>query len=266
MVLTEIGTIKDLCGRYGFNFSKGLGQNFLVNPSVCPRMAEVAEGRNVIEIGPGFGVLTAELLKVAKRVISVEIDKKLLPVLAETVPNVKIINEDILKIDIQNLIENEFGGEDVVVCANLPYYITTPVIMHLLENNVNIKNITVMVQKELAQRLCAKIPSRQTGAITYAIDFYGNIKKLFDVSRGSFFPMPNVDSTVIQIDLCKKYETKDEKKFFEIIQKAFGQRRKVITNSIGISKEKLAELGIKPTARAEELLPQDFLKIVEILI
>ncbi|MDR0920180.1 MAG: 16S rRNA (adenine(1518)-N(6)/adenine(1519)-N(6))-dimethyltransferase RsmA [Oscillospiraceae bacterium] len=263
-MLTDLGVIKDLCKRYDFNFSKGLGQNFLTNPSVCPKMAEYARDKNVLEIGPGFGVLTEQLLKVAKKVVCVEVDTKLLPVLEETVPQAKIINDDILKTDINKLFAEEFEG-DVVVCANLPYYITTPIITRFLENP-NLAGhceLIFMIQKETAQRLSAKIPSREVGAITYAVNYYGKIKKLFDVSRGSFFPIPNVDSSVIQIIQDKQFDIpkETEKRLFEIIKKAFSQRRKQIGGVLG--KELVNSCGISPNLRAENLNLEQFIQISE---
>ena len=161
--LSDIGTIKEILGRHGFTFSKSLGQNFLINPSVCPRMAELSgakSGVGVVEIGPGIGVLTNELCKLADKVVAVELDKRLLPVLDETLAeydNIKVINADVLELDLNALIADEFEGMDVVVCANLPYYITSPIIMKLLEDKLPIKAITVMVQKEAAQRICATV-------------------------------------------------------------------------------------------------------------
>ena len=221
--LSDASVVKDLLGRHGFKFSKALGQNFLINPTVCPRMAEVCgadENTGVIEVGPGFGVLTAELAKKAKKVVSIELDERLLPVLDETLSefdNVKIINADILKVDLKKIIEEEFSGMKVAVCANLPYYITSPVIMHLLESRLPIENLTVMVQKEAAQRLCAPVGSRDAGAVTVAVDFYSDAKKAFDVSAGSFMPAPKVDSSVIKLDIRKQppIELKDEKLFSE---------------------------------------------------
>ena len=186
--LTDIGTVKDILGRHGFHFSKSLGQNFIVNPSVCPRMAEesgIDENCGVIEIGAGIGVLTAELAKRAKKVVVIEIDTKLLPILDETLKdfdNIEIINQDVLKTDLAALIKEKFDGMPVYVCANLPYYITSPVIMALLESRLPIEAITVMVQKEAAQRLCAPVGSRLSGAVTVAVDYYAEAKKLFDVS------------------------------------------------------------------------------------
>lgn len=265
--LSDISVVKDLLSRHGFKFSKALGQNFLINPTVCPRMAEVCgadENTGVIEVGPGFGVLTAELAKKAKKIVSIELDERLLPVLDETLSefdNVKIINADVLKVDLRKIIEEEFSGMKVAVCANLPYYITSPVIMHLLESRLPIENLTVMVQKEAAQRLCAPVGSRDAGAVTVAVDFYSDAKKAFDVSAGSFMPAPKVDSSVIKLDIRKQppIELKDEKLFFRMVKAVFAQRRKTAANSIsaGMSLPKdtvysaIANAGYPETVRAE---------------
>ncbi|WP_024859569.1 16S rRNA (adenine(1518)-N(6)/adenine(1519)-N(6))-dimethyltransferase RsmA [Ruminococcus flavefaciens] len=269
MNLTNIGTVKEILGRHGFSFSKGLGQNFIINPDICPKIAEngnACQGFGVLEIGTGIGVLTAELAKRADKVTAVEIDSRLLPILAETLEefdNVKIINEDVMKCDLHKLIAEEFGGLRVAVCANLPYYITSPIIMMLLENRLPIESITVMVQKEAAQRLCAKVGTRDSGAITVGVNYYGTVKKLFDVSRGSFMPAPNVDSAVIRIDLNTEHRLDEESErfFFKVVKAGFSQRRKTLANSlssvIGIPKEKaytaLKALGLPEAARIEQL-------------
>ena len=275
--LSDIGKIKEILNKYGFSFSKALGQNFLVNPSVCPRMAELggaAKGVGVIEVGPGIGVLTYELAKRADKVVAVELDKRLLPVLEETLgefDNVKVINDDILKIDLHKLIEDEFGGLDVVVCANLPYYITSPVIMKLLEDKLPVKSITVMVQKEAADRLCADLGTRQTGAVTVAVNYYARAEMLFKVSSGSFMPPPKVDSAVIRLTLHKNptVDVRDEETLFRVIKAAFAQRRKTLLNTLSatlaIDKKTLASIlekaGVPQTARAEQLLMKDFAAI-----
>ncbi len=267
--LTNLGYIKDLLARHSFNFSKGLGQNFLVNPSVCPKIAEMGNARSgfgVIEVGTGIGTLTAELALRADKVVAVEIDQRLLPVLEETLSdfdNIKVINEDIMKVDLNRLIADEFEGMDVAVCANLPYYITSPVIMHFLESGARVKSLTVMVQKEAADRLCAEVGTRQSGAISVAVRYYGEAKTLFNVSRGSFIPAPNVDSAVIRIDVEKKYqlEPEDEKYFFSVVKAAFSQRRKTLSNSLSsmlsVSKQDvydaLAENGLGESTRVEQL-------------
>ncbi|SEH66331.1 16S rRNA (adenine1518-N6/adenine1519-N6)-dimethyltransferase [Ruminococcus flavefaciens] len=269
MNLTNIGTVKEILSRHGFSFSKGLGQNFIINPDICPKIAEngnACEGFGVLEIGTGIGVLTAELAKRADKVTAVEIDTRLLPILEETLAdfdNVKIINEDVMKCDLHKLIKEEFGGLKVAVCANLPYYITSPIIMMLLENRLPIESITVMVQKEAAQRLCAKVGSRDAGAITVGVNYYGEVKKLFDVSRGSFMPAPNVDSAVIRIDLNTEHRLDEESErfFFKVVKAGFEQRRKTLANSLvsimGIPKEKvyasLKDMGLPETARIEQL-------------
>ena len=277
--LTNISTIKDIMSKHGFNFSKSLGQNFITNPSVCPKIAEsggAKKGFGVIEVGTGIGVLTAELARRADKVVAVEIDKRLLPVLDETLAdfdNIKIINEDILKVDVCRLIADEFEGMEVVVCANLPYYITSPVIMYLLESNTRIKSLTVMVQKEAGQRLCAAVGTRECGAVTVAVNYYGDAKMLFNVSRGSFMPSPNVDSCVIRIDLNKKYnlDKKSEEFFFKTVKAAFAQRRKTLANSVssstGIKKDTvydiLSEMGLDRSARAEQLTMDNFIELSE---
>lgn len=277
--LTNILTIKDLLSRHGFTFSKALGQNFLINPSVCPRMAQFCgadEGVGVIEVGPGFGVLTHELCKRADKVVSIELDKRLMPVLEETMAehkNFSVINEDILKIDLHKLIKDEFKGMRVVVCANLPYYITSPVIMKLLEEKLPIESITVMVQKEAAQRICAQVGTRDSSALTVAVNYYSEPKLLFYVSSGSFMPAPKVDSAVIRLDVSgePRAKCKNEKMFFKVVKAAFSQRRKTVLNSIssGMSIAKadvekaLFDSDVSPTARAEQLALEDFAKIAD---
>ena len=271
--LSNIGVIREILSRHGFQFSKALGQNFLINPSVCPRMAQLAgakEGVGVLEIGPGIGVLTNELLKRADKVVAVELDKRLLPVLSETLSeydNFKVISGDVLKLDLRGLIEEEFQGLDVVVCANLPYYITSEVIMKLLEDRLSVKAVTVMVQKEAAERLTAKDGTRESSAITVAVRYYSEPSMLFSVSRGSFMPSPNVDSAVIRLDIREpSFGVKDEKAFFRIVRAACAQRRKTVANSISsaLSLDKnsvsdiLISVGVSPSARAERLTVEDF--------
>ena len=304
--LTDINVIRELLSRHGFTFSKALGQNFLINPSVCPRMADAAvesvkvthrtqtsgsgnktippsssltnpppftKGRHrvgVIEIGPGIGVLTRELLQRADKVVAVELDKRLLPVLDETLgefDNLKVINADVLELDLHRLIEEEFDGMEVVVCANLPYYITSPVIMKLLEDKLPISTITVMVQKEAAVRLCAQPGTRDSSAITAAVRYYCDPALLFHVSAGSFMPAPKVDSAVIQLVLHEPaVHPKDEKTFFAVIKGAFAQRRKTVLNSLSSSlsldkntvRDILKSAGVEESARAERLTLENF--------
>lgn len=277
--LSDISVIKSVLSRHGFTFSKALGQNFIINPGVCPRIAEeggAGEGVGVLEVGAGIGVLTAELAKRASKVVCVELDTRLLPVLDETLgefDNVKIINGDILKVDLHRILEDEFGNMPVVVCANLPYYITSPVIMRLLESRLRIDSVTVMVQKEAAVRLCADVGSRDSGAVTVAVNYYAEAQKLFDVSRGSFMPSPNVDSAVIRLDILKNppIEVSDEKFFFSMVKAAFSQRRKTASNGIsagmGIPKptviEAIEAAGLSPTVRAEALTMEQLGRLCE---
>lgn len=277
--LSDISVIKSVLSRHGFTFSKALGQNFIINPGVCPRIAEeggAGEGVGVLEIGAGIGVLTAELAKRASKVVCVELDTRLLPVLDETLgefDNVKIINGDILKVDLHRILEDEFGNMPVVVCANLPYYITSPVIMRLLESRLKIDSVTVMVQKEAAVRLCADVGSRDSGAVTVAVNYYAEAQKLFDVSRGSFMPSPNVDSAVIRLDILKNppIEVSDEKFFFSMVKAAFSQRRKTASNGIsagmGIFKptviEAIEAADLSPIVRAEVLTMEQLGRLCE---
>ena len=267
--LSDISYVREVMEKHGVSFSKGLGQNFLINPSVCPKMAEAsgaAEAAGAIEIGPGIGVLTYELSKVSRKVVSIELDRRLLSVLDDTLSeceNVKIVNDDAMKTDLHRLIKEEFGGEKVAVCANLPYYITSPLIMRLLEEKLPITSITVMVQKEAAERLCAEPGTRECGAVSAAVRYYSEPEILFRVNRGSFMPSPNVDSAVIRLNILDEPPVKadSEKQFFAFIKAAFAQRRKTLRNSLssGLSLSKdtvkaaLEACGLKETARAEEL-------------
>lgn len=272
--LSDISTIRAVLEKNGFHFSKALGQNFLINPSVCPRMAALsgaADCAGAVEVGPGIGVLTWELSQVAKKVVSIELDKRLLPVLDETLAdcdNVKILNADVMKLDLRRMIEEEFPGGEVAVCANLPYYITSPVIMRLLEERLPVTSITVMVQKEAAERLCAHPGERACGAVSAAVWYYAEPEILFQVSRGSFMPAPNVDSAVIRLHIRRTppVEVADEPFFFRVVRAAFAQRRKTAVNSIantlGRSKQAVAAAfdaaGVPQNARAEALTLEDF--------
>ncbi len=271
--LTNISELKQILEHNGFTFSKQFGQNFIVNPTICPRIAENC-GDYVLEIGAGAGVLTKELCKVAKKVVSLEVDTRLLPVLDETLSdfdNVKIINADVLKTDLKKLIADEFGDNRICVCANLPYYITSPIIMTLLEQQLPIDSITVMVQKEAADRLCAELGTRDVGAVTVAVRYYSEPYKLFDVPKGNFYPSPKVDSAVIRMDLKENTALSgdEQRRFFKVVRAAFCQRRKTLINSLSsglnISKSEAGELlqkaEIAPTARAEQLTMDDFLRL-----
>ena len=231
------------------------------------------KGVGVIEIGPGIGVLTNELCQLADKVVAIELDKRLLPVLDETLAeygNVKVINADVLELDLNKLIADEFPGMQVVICANLPYYITSPVIMKLLEDRLPVTAITVMVQKEAAQRICAPVGSRESGAVTVSVNYYAEPSLQFHVSAGSFMPAPKVDSAVIRLDIRETPPVEvDEKMFFSVVKAAFSQRRKVISNSLSsglkMSKDEingiLERAQVPANARAEKLSLDDFAKI-----
>lgn len=274
MQLTNPSVIKELLTRHGFSFSKALGQNFIINPGICPRMAEeggAAPGVGVLEIGPGFGVLTAELARRADKVVAIEIDDRLPPILAETLAefdNVTILSGDAMELDLHAVIAEHFPGMEVVVCANLPYYITSPLVMRLLEQDLPLTAITVMVQKEAAQRIVSPPGSRLCGAISAAVWYYSTPRQLFGVSRGSFMPAPEVDSAVMRLDINKTppIDVPDRRDYFKVVKAAFSQRRKTLLNSLssGLSLSKdavraiLSEAEIAENTRAEQLSLQQF--------
>ena len=281
MNLSDINTVRALLQKNGFTFKKSLGQNFLINPDVCPAMADAACDKNtgVIEIGPGIGVLTAELSARAKRVIAIELDerlKKILPVTLSDCENVEVIYCDVLKTDLKKLISEKLSDcERIAVCANLPYYITSPIVMNLLESKLPIDSITVMVQKEAAERLCATVGTRQAGAVSAAVSYYSEPEILFGVDRNSFMPPPNVDSAVIQLHIRENPPVKvlDEAKFFRLIKACFAQRRKTLVNTVssteGIDKEKiknaLSVLGLLETVRGEKLTLEELAKLSNLI-
>ena len=252
--LTDLSTIRDLCARYDFALSKGFGQNFIINPGICPRIAEAAgigPGWGALEVGPGIGVLTEQLCKRADNVVSIEVDKRLPPLLEETMAdydNFKLILNDVLKVDLKALLAEEFGGKPVAVCANLPYYITSPILMRLLEEKLPIRNITVMVQKEAAQRLCAAPGTRDAGAISYTVAYYAVIR--LDGREKPAVTVPNGD----------------EAAFFALIRAAFSQRRKTAANAIanGLHLPKaqvisaLQAAGLDERSRPEQLTLENY--------
>lgn len=282
MNLYDYNTINKILTSHGFTFSKALGQNFLIDPEVCPEMARRLNAdadTGVLEIGPGIGVLTKELCEVAGKVVTIELDKRLFPVLAETLgemKNLELVEGDALKLDLAALIKEKFSGmKSVKVCANLPYYITSPVIMKLLESKLPIDEIVVMVQKEAAERFCAEIGSREAGAVTVAVNYYAQAEMLFEVTKDCFYPAPKIDSAVMRLTLRNKppVEVKDEERFFSVVKAAFAQRRKTAQNSIsstlGIPKGKvlsaLNEIGADEKARAESFSLEQLARLSEIL-
>ena len=281
MNLSDINTVRSLLQKNGFTFKKSLGQNFLINPDVCPAMADAAcdKDTGVIEIGPGIGVLTAELSARAKRVIAIELDerlKKILPVTLSECENVEIIYGDVLKTDLKALIAEKFSDcKRVAVCANLPYYITSPIVISLLESKLPIDSITVMVQKEAAERLCAKVGTREAGAVSVAVSYYAEPEILFGVDKGSFMPPPKVDSAVIQLHIRENppVAVNDESKFFRLVKACFAQRRKTlvntVSNTLGIDKENikkaLSKLGLSETVRGERLTLEELAELSNLI-
>lgn len=275
--MTDRKTIEYLCSKYGFKLKKGLGQNFLTDDSVIEEIVKAADikDKSVIEVGPGFGVLTAALASVAKNVLSVEIDKTLLPVLSETLAgfnNVEILNEDILKVDVKNIIYEKFGGGKVSVAANLPYYITTPIIMGLLEKKLPLENIVIMVQKEVADRICASPGSKDYGLLTVMVRYYCKAKYVCTVDKSKFVPVPSVDSAVVKLSVMEKsdIDVLDEKVFFSLVKASFAQRRKTLFNGLKNSgnfggREEILEAfekaGIDPMIRGEKLSIEEFAKL-----
>ncbi|MCI8331770.1 MAG: 16S rRNA (adenine(1518)-N(6)/adenine(1519)-N(6))-dimethyltransferase RsmA [Clostridiales bacterium] len=272
MQLTNPSEIKRIMDKHGLVFKKKFGQNFLINAAVPERIAQAGAGEYTLEIGPGIGTLTKELAQRSKKVVAVEIDSGLIPVLSETLgscANVKVIEDDILKVDLAALVRREFPEGRVSVCANLPYYITTPVLMHLLESGVPFASITVLVQKEVADRICAPAGHSDYGAISAVVAYYGKAEKLFRVSAGSFVPAPKVDSTVMKLTLYDHppVEVVSEQRLFRMIKGAFGQRRKTLVNALGasfsdIGKEKIGQIiqacGFDSQVRGEKLSIEDF--------
>lgn len=279
MNISHKSTLIETLKEFDVSLKKSLGQNFLIDENIPIKIASSQEGLadGIIEIGPGAGVLTKELALRFKKVVSIELDKRLKPVLDKTLEehkNVEIIYEDVLKADLKKIIEN-MGVEKVAVAANLPYYITSPVIMALLEQRLPLESITVMVQKEAADRLTAKIPSRNVGAVTLAVAYYSEPEFLFNVKRGSFMPPPNVDSAVIKLNIRKEPPVvlNSEEAFFKLIKAAFMHRRKTLVNSVasglGIKKEDiikaLLSLNISETIRPEQLSLEQFANLSNIL-
>ncbi len=273
MDLYKLSVIKEICDKFGFSFSKNFGQNFLTDRNILEKIVEVSavdKEYGVIEIGPGFGVLTKFLLEKSGKVVSIEIDTRLKEVLDYTLSeydNFEFVQSDALKIDLKKLIEEKFIQKKIVVVANLPYYVTTPIITKLLESDLDLESITIMVQKEVAQRLVADENSKDNSSISMFVKYYADANIAFNVSRNVFVPAPNVDSAVVNMKL-KKERFEYEKTMFKLIKNGFENRRKTILNSFcksGIEKEKiikvLENLNIDTRTRAEKLSLEDFKNI-----
>ena len=274
MKLTDLGTIRMLQKKYGFYTKKKFGQNFLLDEGVVERTiqgAGIGPDDVVVEIGPGMGTMTRALAQAAKAVLAVEIDEKLRKLLAETVPfdNVEILFQDVMKTDLDRVVEEKFGATSYKVVANLPYYITTPIIMKLLEEQKNIESITVMTQKEVADRMQADPGNKDYGALSVSVRYYAEAKVLTKVGRRSFYPAPKVESAVIGLTIREEppVEVLDQAMFFTVVKGAFQQRRKTLLNSLShnlgfLSKdglrELLLELEIDPGRRGETLGIKEF--------
>ncbi len=279
MDLTSPKTIRDIKQRFGFDFKKGLGQNFLTDRTVLEDICDaVSDATGIIEIGPGFGVLTRELAESFEKVVSIEMDKSLAPVLAYTLgefQNVEIIWQDVLKTDLKELIAEKLPDMKVSVAANLPYYVTTPIISALITGSLPISDIVIMIQKEVAERICAKSGTKSYGALSVMCQYYTNPEIITTVKAESFIPAPKVDSEVIKMHVLDKPNVlvDDEGFFFKTVQAAFSQRRKTLLNCISgyfkMSKEKaeqvLINLDIDPKRRGETLSLSDFARLSEAL-
>lgn len=274
MGLCDIHVIKEVLSKHGFHFSKSLGQNFLTAQWVPERIAaECGVDKNscALEVGPGMGCLTNELSKQAEKVVAIELDRALFPVLEETLadcPNVEIVHGDVLKTDLSAICKEKFGDKKVYACANLPYYITTPAISALLDSKM-FSGITVMVQKEVAKRICAKAGSSDYSAFSIYVQYYADAKILFDVPAGCFVPQPKVDSAVIRLNPLNtpSVSVKNEKLFFAIVRAAFNQRRKTLVNAIspafGGKLEKADILSLMKTCNLDERIRGEKLTLEE---
>lgn len=284
MKIANAARMKELLQQHGFHFSKSLGQNFLINPSILEDIVEAAKITKedyVLEIGPGAGSLTQYLAEHAKKVVAVELDTKVLPILEKTLEsysNVRIIHGDVLKVDLRQIIQQECEGQSIKVVANLPYYITTPIIMGLLEKELPITNIVVMVQKEVAERMSAEPGGKEYGALSVAVQYYTNPRMVTVVPPHCFIPQPKIDSMVIALDVLTepKIYTKDKQLFFKVVKAAFAQRRKTLINSLvnagdfHLNKEEwkvlLESIGLNEKVRGETLSLENFANITNLLL
>lgn len=265
---------KEVVDKHGFKFSKSLGQNFLIDDNVIDKIldgARLSEGDKIIEVGPGIGTLTREMGKVADKVVAIEIDKTLIPILKDTLDefeNIEVVNQDILKVDVQGLVNEKLSGGPVKLVANLPYYITTPIVMKFLEEDIPVTDIVVMVQKEVADRMNAGPGTKDYGALSIAVQYYCDTEIVAKAPRHMFIPQPNVDSTVIGLHVReeKKYKVDSEEIFFKTVKAAFGQRRKTLLNALGTLgfldkdeiREVLQEANIDEKRRGETLSIEEF--------
>lgn len=268
--------VKEITDLYSFRFSKSLGQNFLVDKNFVDKIVDAADvsGENVIEIGPGIGTITYEMAKVAKKVVAIEIDDSLIPIIEENMAefdNFDLIHEDILKADLEKIVAEEFAGESFKVVSNLPYYITTPIIEKLVTSNLPCTDMTIMVQKEVADRMLATEKDKEYSSLSVFVKYYSDAKKVTNVPKSVFMPQPKIDSTVLKLELRKYTDDVDEAKLFSLIHAGFNKRRKTILNSLSdvVEKDKLRlafeKLGIKNNLRAENLSLDDFINLAKII-
>lgn len=272
--------VKEILNRFGFKFSKSLGQNFLIDGNIVRKIVEesnITKEDNVLEIGPGMGTLTEELALKAKKVVAIEIDKTLLPVLDYTLKNydnVSVVHGDVLELNLEELLRSNFGEEPVKVVANLPYYVTTPIIAKLIEDELNLASITVMVQKEVAERMASTEGGKDYGSLSVFVNFYTEPEIVVRAPKTVFMPAPKIDSAVIRLKIKKDIPEIDKDKFFTIVKASFSKRRKTLLNclsSFGLPMEKdyirqtLESIGIDPGIRGEELSIEEFMKISEAL-
>ena len=272
---------KSVVEKHNFKFSKSLGQNFLIDDNVIDKIlngARLSEGDNIIEVGPGIGTLTREMGKIADKVVAIEIDKSLIPILKETLgefDNIEVVNNDILKVNIEELVKEKFDNKPIKLVANLPYYITTPIVMKFLEENIPVTDIVVMVQKEVADRMNAKPSTKDYGALSVAVQYYCDTEIVAKAPRHMFIPQPNVDSTVIGLHVReeKKYNVDNKDIFFKTVKASFGQRRKTLLNSLGglgfLNKDEIKEVlkqsNIDEKRRGETLTIEEFATLSNVI-
>ena len=267
-------TVKQIQEIYGFKFTKALGQNFLVDKNFVDKIVNLAdvEGENILEIGAGIGTINQSIGEMAKKIVAIELDKTLIPILNDNLSdyeNIKVIQGDILKVDLEKIIEEEFGGEDFKLVSNLPYYITTPIIENLVTAKLPCKDMTIMVQKEVADRMVADEKSKDYSSLSIFVKFYTTLVDKFKVPKSVFIPQPKIDSTVLKLNLRVYDDKVDKKILFNLVRAGFNKRRKTILNSLSAAvnkddlKEVLEEVGLKENLRAENLSLDDFIRLVK---